>query len=46
MIACQNSGYDVLQCFREVTKTSKRPNGGVKQVIDYLMRHCFSAGGV
>ena len=35
MIACQNSGYDVLQCFREVTKTSKMPNGGVKQVIDY-----------
>lgn len=35
MIACKNSGYDVNQCFAEVSKTSRMPNGGVKKVIDY-----------
>lgn len=35
MLACKNSGYDTDQCFAEVSKTSKMPNGGVKQVIDY-----------
>lgn len=35
MIACQNSNYDVLECFPEVRKTSKMPNGGVKKIIDY-----------
>ncbi|MGH4117891.1 DNA damage-inducible protein D [Clostridium sp.] len=35
MLSCKNSGYDVDRCFAEVSKTSKMPNGGVKQVIDY-----------
>ena len=35
MLACKNSGRDVDECFREVTKTSKMPNGGVKNIIDY-----------
>ena len=35
MLACKNSGYDVDRCFAKVSKTSKMPNGGVKQVIDY-----------
>ena len=35
MIACENSGRDVLQCFPEVGKTSKMPNGGVKNIVDY-----------
>lgn len=35
MLACKNSGYDVDECFAEVSKTSKMPNGGVKKVIDY-----------
>ena len=35
ILACKNSGYDTDQCFAEVSKTSKMPNGGVKQVIDY-----------
>jgi len=35
MLACKNSGYDVDRCFAEVSKTSKMPNGGVKQIIDY-----------
>jgi len=37
MIACKNSGYDTDECFAEVSKTSKMPNGGVKQVIDYKL---------
>lgn len=35
MIACENSGRDVSLCFPEVRKTSKMPNGGVKNIIDY-----------
>lgn len=35
MIACENSGRDVSVCFPEVRKTSKMPNGGVKNIIDY-----------
>jgi len=35
MLACKNSGHDTEQCFAKVSKTSKMPNGGVKQVIDY-----------
>lgn len=35
MIACENSNYDVFECFLEVRKTSKMPNGGVKNIIDY-----------
>ena len=30
MLACKNSGYSADQCFAEVSKTSKMPNGGVK----------------
>ena len=33
MVACKNSGYDVKQCFVEVNKTLKMPNGGVKRNI-------------
>ena len=35
MIACENSDRDVAQCFPEVRKTSKMPNGGVKNIVDY-----------
>ena len=35
MIACENSGKDVSVCFPEVRKTSKMPNGGVKNIVDY-----------
>lgn len=35
MIACENSGRDVYECFPEVRKTSKMPKGGVKELIDY-----------
>lgn len=35
MIACENSGRDVFQCFPEVRKTSEMPNGGVKNIVDY-----------
>jgi DNA-damage-inducible protein D len=35
ILACKNSGYDKDECFAEVSKTLKMPNGGVKQVIDY-----------
>lgn len=35
MIACENSGRDVFQCFPEVRKTSQMPKGGVKKIVDY-----------
>lgn len=35
MIACKNSGQDIVRCFPEVRKTSKMPNGGVKSIVDY-----------
>lgn len=35
MIACENSGRDILECFPEVRKTSPMPNGGTKNIIDY-----------
>ena len=35
MIACKNSGHAVDECFPEVRKTSKMPNGGVKSIVDY-----------
>lgn len=35
MVACENSGRDVLQCFPEVRKTSEMPNGGTKNIVDY-----------
>ena len=34
-IACENSGHGISECFPEVRKTSKMPNGGVKQIADY-----------
>mgnify|MGYP001864174358 CR=1 FL=1 len=35
--ACDNSNYNVSQCFVEVDKTSKMPNGGVKKMLDYKL---------
>ena len=35
MIACENSGHDVCECFPEVRKTSEMPKGGVKFLVDY-----------
>lgn len=35
MIACENSGQCVLECFPEVRKTSPMPHGGVKEITDY-----------
>ncbi len=29
--ACNNSNYNISECFVEVDKTSKMPNGGVKK---------------
>ncbi len=35
MIACENSGHTVYECFPEVRKTSKMPKGGFKDLVDY-----------
>ena len=35
MIACENSGRRVDECFPEVRKTSRMPNGGEKSITDY-----------
>lgn len=35
IIACENSQVEVDQCFSQVGKTSKMPNGGEKYVEDY-----------
>lgn len=35
MISCKNSNYNTFECFVEVDKTSKMPNGGVKKILDY-----------
>ena len=35
MIACENSGHSVLECFPEVRKTSPMPHGGVKEITDF-----------
>ncbi len=35
--ACENSGYNAFECFVEVSKTSKMPNGGVKKIVDYQL---------
>lgn len=37
MVACENSNYNVVECFPEVRKTSKMPNGGVKEILDYKL---------
>ena len=35
MLACENSGRSVHECFPEVGKTSNMPNGGTKPMVDY-----------
>ena len=35
--ACENSGYNVFECFVELNKTSKMPHGGVKKITDYQL---------
>lgn len=35
MIACENSGRSVDECFPEVRKTSNMPKGGTKPLVDY-----------
>ena len=35
MIACENSGHSVEECFPEVRKTSAMPHGGAKEIVDY-----------
>ena len=35
MLACENSGRSVEECFPEVRKTSNMPKGGTKQMVDY-----------
>ena len=37
MIVCEKSNYDVGECFPEVKKTSKMPNGGFKKILDYKL---------
>lgn len=36
-IACENSKIDVSECFVDINKTSKMPNGGVKTISDYKL---------
>ena len=35
--ACENSSYKVFEHFSQVGKTSKMPNGGVKNLLDYKL---------
>ena len=35
--ACNNSNYNVFQCFVGFDKTSKMPNGGFKKIDDYKL---------
>ncbi len=35
--ACNNSNYNVSECFVDLDKTSKMPNGGVKKILDYKL---------
>lgn len=35
--ACDNSNYKVSECFSQLGKTSKMPNGGVKTILDYKL---------
>ena len=37
MVACENSNYNIVECFPEVRKTSKMPKGGVKEIVDYKL---------
>ena len=36
-ISCETSGIEVHECFRDVTKTSPMPNGGVKTITDIML---------
>ena len=36
-IACEKSNYNVLDHFTQVGKTSKMPNGGVKNILEYKL---------
>lgn len=35
--SCKNSGTDIIECFRDITKTSPMPNGGVKEINDIML---------
>lgn len=35
MLACKNSGYEILEHFAEVSKTIQMPKTATKQVVDY-----------
>ena len=35
--SCENSDYNIFECFAEVSKTSKMPNGGTKKLNDYKL---------
>lgn len=36
-ISCHTSGFAIDECFRDVTKTSPMPNGGVKLIQDVML---------
>lgn len=35
--SCENSGISVPECFRDITKTSPMPNGGIKEISDIML---------
>ena len=35
--ACNGAGHEVSECFVEVNKTSEMPNGGTKQINDFML---------
>lgn len=36
-VSCETAGTPTIECFRDVTKTSPMPNGGVKQIPDVML---------
>jgi DNA-damage-inducible protein D len=44
MIACENSKIPVQQCFSQLGKTSKMPNGGEKYVEDFDYKLSLAVG--
>ena len=36
-VSCETAGTPTLECFRDLTKTSPMPNGGVKQIPDVML---------
>lgn len=36
-MSCQTAAVSVDECFRDITKTSPMPNGGVKQISDMML---------